>query len=50
MTSLVRLIRADSRADAPYAHAVPSTLLGVTVRGYDQELVEIKATAVVTGD
>lgn len=28
-------------------HDVPSTLMGVTVLGYDDQLVEIEATAVV---
>lgn len=31
------------------AHDVPSTLLGVTVLGYDQQLVEIEAIAAVDG-
>ena len=30
------------------AHDVPSTLLGVTVLGYDHQLVEIEAIAAVT--
>ncbi|TDE45307.1 RidA family protein [Nonomuraea mesophila] len=29
------------------AHDVPSTLLGVTVLGYDQQLVEVEAVAVI---
>lgn len=33
--------------DAFGAHDVPSTLLGVTVLGYDQQLVEIEAVAAV---
>lgn len=32
------------------AHEVPSTLLGVTVLGYDDQLVEIEAVAAVAGD
>ncbi|WP_334152001.1 RidA family protein [Microbacterium sp.] len=32
------------------AHDVPSTLLGVTVLGYDDQLVEIEAIAAVGGD
>lgn len=32
------------------AHDVPSTLLGVTVLGYDDQLVEIEAIAAVPGD
>jgi len=32
------------------AHDVPSTLLGVTVLGYDEQLVEIEAIAAVKGD
>lgn len=32
------------------AHDVPSTLLGVTVLGYEGQLVEIEATAVVSRD
>ena len=32
------------------AHDVPSTLLGVTVLGYDDQLVEIEAIAAVTAD
>jgi enamine deaminase RidA (YjgF/YER057c/UK114 family) len=32
------------------AHDVPSTLLGVTVLGYDDQLVEIEAVAAVSGD
>jgi len=32
------------------AHDVPSTLLGVTVLGYDDQLVEIEAIAAVEGD
>ena len=35
--------------DAFGAHDVPSTLLGVTVLGYDGQLVEIEATAAVAG-
>lgn len=31
-------------------HEVPSTLLGVTVLGYDDQLVEIEAVAAVSGD
>ena len=31
-------------------HEVPSTLLGVTVLGYDHQLVEIEAVAAVSGD
>ncbi|KJQ54912.1 RidA family protein [Microbacterium sp. SA39] len=31
------------------AHDVPSTLLGVTVLGYDDQLVEIEAVAAVSG-
>ena len=31
-------------------HAVPSTLLGVTVLGYDQQLVEIEAVAAVADE
>lgn len=31
------------------AHDVPSTLLGVTVLGYDEQLVEIEAIAAVAG-
>ncbi|MBB2915334.1 enamine deaminase RidA (YjgF/YER057c/UK114 family) [Streptosporangium becharense] len=30
-------------------HDVPSTLLGVTVLGYDDQLVEVEAVAVITG-
>jgi hypothetical protein len=29
------------------AHDAPSTLLGVTVLGYDEQLVEVEAVAVV---
>ncbi len=29
------------------AHDVPSTLLGVAVLGYDDQLVEVEATAVI---
>jgi hypothetical protein len=29
------------------SHDVPSTLLGVTVLGYDGQLVEVEATAVI---
>ncbi|KJL27582.1 RidA family protein [Microbacterium oxydans] len=36
--------------DAFGAHDVPSTLLGVTVLGYDDQLVEIEAIAAVAGD
>lgn len=32
------------------AHDVPSTLLGVTVLGYDDQLVEIEAIAAVAGE
>ncbi|MFK3678808.1 RidA family protein [Microbacterium sp. NPDC090218] len=32
------------------SHDVPSTLLGVTVLGYDDQLVEIEAIAAVTAD
>src|SRR6185369_11888590 len=32
------------------AHDAPSTLLGVTVLGYDEQLVEVEAVAVVPGD
>ncbi|MFJ2552994.1 RidA family protein [Microbacterium sp. NPDC087591] len=32
------------------SHDVPSTLLGVTVLGYDDQLVEIEAIAAVSGD
>ena len=32
------------------AHDAPSTLLGVTVLGYDDQLVEIEAIAAVAGD
>lgn len=32
------------------AHDVPSTLLGVTVLGYDDQLVEIEAVAAVPGE
>jgi len=35
--------------DAFGDHDVPSTLLGVTVLGYDRQLVEIEAIAVLTG-
>lgn len=35
--------------DAFGAHAVPSTLMGVTVLGYDNQLVEIEAVAAVPG-
>jgi enamine deaminase RidA (YjgF/YER057c/UK114 family) len=31
-------------------HEVPSTLVGVTVLGYDGQLVEIEATAIAAGD
>lgn len=31
-------------------HDVPSTLLGVTVLGYDQQLVEVEAVAVIAGE
>ncbi|GAA3945495.1 RidA family protein [Actinomadura viridis] len=31
-------------------HDAPSTLLGVTVLGYDDQLVEVEAVAVITGD
>lgn len=34
--------------DAFGSHDVPSTLLGVTVLGYDDQLVEIEAVAAVT--
>ena len=34
--------------DALGSHDVPSTLLGVTVLGYDHQLVEIEATAAVS--
>ena len=33
--------------DAFGAHDVPSTLLGVTVLGYDHQLVEVEAVAAV---
>ncbi len=33
--------------DAFGAHSVPSTLLGVTVLGYDDQLVEVEAVAAV---
>ncbi|ROP74517.1 RidA family protein [Curtobacterium sp. PhB115] len=36
--------------DAFGSHDVPSTLLGVTVLGYDDQLVEIEAVAAVRGD
>lgn len=36
--------------DAFGEHDVPSTLLGVTVLGYDDQLVEIEAVAAVSGD
>jgi len=32
------------------AHDAPSTLLGVTVLGYDEQLVEVEAVAVLPGD
>lgn len=32
------------------AHDVPSTLLGVTVLGYDHQLVEVEAVALITDD
>ncbi|MDQ0725093.1 hypothetical protein QFZ21_000093 [Microbacterium sp. W4I20] len=49
MSSIVQLIRSTSLADAPYAYDndVPSTLMGVTVLGYDDQLVEIEAIAAV---
>ena len=31
-------------------HDAPSTLLGVTVLGYDDQLVEVEAVAVITGE
>lgn len=31
-------------------HDAPSTLLGVTVLGYDHQLVEVEAVAIITGD
>jgi len=37
----------DVVRDAFAAHDVPSTLLGVTVLGYDDQLVEIEAVAAV---
>nr|WP_206442517.1 Rid family hydrolase [Streptomyces boncukensis] len=35
--------------DAFGAHDVPSTLMGVTVLGYDDQLVEVEAVAAVAG-
>jgi hypothetical protein len=35
--------------DALGPHDVPSTLMGVTVLGYDDQLVEIEPTAAVAG-
>lgn len=39
----------DVVRDAFGDHDVPSTLMGVTVLGYDNQLVEIEAVAAVTG-